>query len=322
MKLNYEQIKSITVGAVKITRNESGIDFFRLTEKQVEAFVREQENHILKVYADSCVRFDFHTNSKALSFSFSDVRKASGREFYSFDVYENGDMIYSYFNRHTKVTSDKFTVELSGDSHVQIFLPNLAAVTVSDVEIDDGAVITPAKTDISLLMHGDSITQGYDAYHSSMSYANIVARKLNANVVNAGIGGAVFNPDVIDRPEGFVPDVVTVAYGINDWVKLSKQAFQSNFNAFVDKIGQIYPEAKIYFILPIWYGHSDQRVTDCGSFSEHCEYMRQVIEAHGFTVIDGLALVPHDPAMFSADLTHPNDIGFVQYATNLVKYIK
>lgn len=322
MKLSLEQIKNITIGALNITQSDAGFDFFRLTDKQVDAFVREQKDHIKKVYANSCVRLDFYTDSKTLRFAFSDVRSGSSRTYYSFDVYENGEMIYSYFNHYTECTSDKFEVALCGDSRVQIFFPNLAAITLSDLELDDGAKLTPCKTKIDLLMHGDSITQGYDARLCSMSYANIVARRLDANVINAAIGGAVFNPEVIDKPENFTPDIVTVAYGTNDWSKLEIEVFKTNFTAFADKLKSTYPDSKIYMILPIWRGDSGERVTLCGKFADHCEYMRKEILSRGFNVIDGNDLVPHDPVMFAPDVLHPVEAGFEHYANNLIKYLK
>lgn len=322
MKLDFEQIKNITVGAIDVKNTDSGVEFYRLTKAQVDGFVKEQADHIKKVYATSCVRLDFHTNSKTLKFAFSDIRCGSSRTYYSFDVYENGEMIYSYFEHYTNVKSDEFTVELSGDSHVQIFFPNLAAVTVGEVSLDDGAKLQPAKLSCNLLMHGDSITQGYDAHLSSMSYANLLARKLNANVVNTAIGGAVFNPEIIDKPEGFTPDIITVAYGTNDWSKLKKEAFINNFDAFLKKLKQTYPTSKAYFILPLWRGDSEERVTDCGKFLDHLAYMKEQIESYGFTAIDGFPLVPRDASMYSPDLLHPVDVGFVHYANNLVKFIK
>ena len=50
--------------------------------------------------------------------------------------------------------------------------------------------------------------------------------------------------------------------------------------------------------------------------------MKEQIESYGFTAIDGFPLVPKDASMYSPDLLHPVDVGFVHYANNLVKFIK
>ena len=49
-----------------------------------------------------------------------------------------------------------------------------------------------------MICFGDSITQGYTSKFSSLSYVNQVARALNAEVVNQGIGGYYFNEATID----------------------------------------------------------------------------------------------------------------------------
>ena len=63
-------------------------------------------------------------------------------------------------------------------------------------------------------------------------------------------------------------------------------------------------------------------MTDCGEFLDHLAYMKEQIESYGFTAIDGFPLVPKDASMYSPDLLHPVDVGFVHYANNLVKFIK
>ncbi|MBQ8605877.1 MAG: hypothetical protein IJ408_04000 [Clostridia bacterium] len=321
MKLDFETIKKITFGYVSFSQKEDKLAFYRLTEAQKAAFVREQESHIKKVNATCGIRFDFITDSKTFKMAFSDVGSGSSRTFYSFDVYENGEMIYSYFGDYEKVSADEFSVSLSGNSRVQVFFPNLSSFSVVSVELDDGATVTPVVPKCNILMHGDSITHGYDAIYSSQSYANRVARKLDAQIVNTAIGGAVFNPEVIEKPEGFEPDLITVAYGTNDWSKLEKAKFQNNFITFIEKLNETYPGVPKYYILPIWRGDNG-RVTDCGTFDDHREYMKKEIEKRGCIALESMDFVPHDAHMFSPDLLHPNDNGFFHYANNLIKHIK
>ena len=56
MKLNFEQIKSITAGAVRMTEEDGAIRFFRFNEEQTELYrnVRKvQERHFF------CLRVPF-----------------------------------------------------------------------------------------------------------------------------------------------------------------------------------------------------------------------------------------------------------------------
>ncbi len=321
MRLDFETIKKITTGAVKITEKDGKISFFRLTETQADAFVKENENHIKKVFATAGVRFDFYTNSKTLKIRFCDMKRGSSRTFYSFDVYENGKFIYEYFGNYKEITEDEFEVKLSGEGRVQVFFPNLTAPKIEYVQLDDGAYVKPFEADVNLVMYGDSITHGYDATASSLSYANIVASRLNANVINTAIGGAIFNPDIIEKIDSFDADIVTVAYGTNDWRKLEKSVFEKNFIEFIEKLKFVYKNTPVYFILPIWRGNCDT-ITNCGTFSEHREYMKTEIEKRGYTAIESIDFVPHNTRMFSPDMLHPNDSGFIHYANNLLKYIK
>ena len=49
--------------------------------------------------------------------------------------------------------------------------------------------------------------------------------------------------------------------------------------------------------------------------------IREEEEKRGFTVVDGLTLVPHHPDYFAADCLHPNDRGFGAYACGLLPYL-
>ena len=67
------------------------------------------------------------------------------------------------------------------------------------------------------MAYGDSITQGYTALSPSLTYVNLVGDALNADVYDLGIGGEVFEPLMIDEAYPVKADLVTVAYGTNDW---------------------------------------------------------------------------------------------------------
>ena len=70
---------------------------------------------------------------------------------------------------------------------------------------------------------------------------------MNAEVVNQGVGGARFFPDFIDVLP-FEPDIVTIAYGVNDFgdgVMISKMP-----KMFFEKIYRIYNEKKYLYYFP------------------------------------------------------------------------
>ena len=82
---------------------------------------------------------------------------------------------------------------------------------MNEIELDDEAIITPIRKLRKVIMYGDSITQGYDAAKSSLSYASRLADTLNADVVNKGIGGSVFMPELARCKGNILPEFINSA---------------------------------------------------------------------------------------------------------------
>ena len=69
MKLTFEQIKNITVGALKIWEEDGAVRFSRCTEKQIDAWYKLDKILGYRATGTTGVRLDFHTNSKTFAFS-------------------------------------------------------------------------------------------------------------------------------------------------------------------------------------------------------------------------------------------------------------
>ena len=68
MRLTFEQIQAVTVGAVWMKQTEDGIRFGKCTDKQVEAWNSESTALGYRAETTTGIRLDFHTGSKTLSF--------------------------------------------------------------------------------------------------------------------------------------------------------------------------------------------------------------------------------------------------------------
>jgi len=66
VKLSFEQIRSVTCGVAELVQTESGIDIFRFTEAQREAYKNYKQNLHMKSFASAGVRMEFFTSSKKL----------------------------------------------------------------------------------------------------------------------------------------------------------------------------------------------------------------------------------------------------------------
>ena len=114
------------------------------------------------------------------------------------DLYVDG-VFCAY--RHTEDLSlkqVKFALP-AGRHRVTVYLPWFAKVVIRQVRLSDGACVLPVKKSRRLLAFGDSITQGYTANFSSLSYVNQVARQLDVEVLNQGVGGYFFDAATLEE---------------------------------------------------------------------------------------------------------------------------
>lgn len=321
MKLTLEQIRSITHGALSVTEKNGIFTFHRFTDYQAKLY-EDINDFRVKVPATSGVRLEFVTNAEKFSFDYN-INIASSRRFYYFDVFVDGIMVQHFGHEGLREAASTVTVKLAeGEHRVAVYLPCLAKATLSNVTLSEGAVLVPVQRSRRLLCFGDSITQGYDAKYSSQTYANLLADKLDAEMIDQGIGGEVFRPALIDPDMDFDPDIITVAYGTNDWSGREHDETVANANGFYAKLRETYPKAKIFAITPIWRA-DDDRVTKVGTFAEGVQIVIDAATAQkDVTVIDGAKMIPHLPEVCSDKYLHPNDYGFKFYANALYAAIK
>lgn len=338
MKLNFEQIKSITTGAVSVEKEDDRIRFHRFTDRQEILYgkggTEQNKTFNVRCCASAGIRFWFKTNSQTLKLKF-EIQQGSSRQYYSFDVFVNGKAV-GYIDNFSGVQLPRnYTgVELpqgkaekefalgEGEKEVCVYFPWSVCPLLEEFSLEENAYVIPVKPSKKLLMFGDSITQGYDALRPSVCYASRLADKLQAEEFNKGIGGEVFIPALAEIKEDFAPDYITVAYGTNDWSKKTEEDFKVRCKAFFTALSQNYPDAKIFAITPIWRrDYKGERTF--GPF-ENVERLIRTATApyQNITVISGFDLVPKSEDYFADLRLHPNDNGFVHYADNLYNAIR
>ncbi len=316
MKLSFEQIKSVTVGAVRIWQEDEEIRFSKCTQKQVDAWYALQPILGERAETTTGVRLDLHTSSR--SFTFTAPRGSK------FEVYINNTL------RHiadiTKAPERTYTVRLDGEyeeNRITLIFPAHELGTLSSVTIDYDATLTPHKFDRKLLFIGDSITQGWDSGYDSLSYAYRTSRFFNADSVIHGVGGGYFHESIVDSALTYEPDAVIIAFGTNDWhVYKSIDTLREQSQKFLDGICKQYAGKPIIGISPIWRGDTDRTDPAAGSFEDVCRLVKEQIVSHGMHLVDGMTLTPHLSAFFADVVLHPNALGFGIYAETLAAAIK
>lgn len=334
MKLSYEQIKSVTLGAAYIEKNDEQIIFHRFTQQEEALYKSIGYKYYKKTFANSCISIEFQTNSSSL-FIKTRITPRSSRNFYSHDVYVDDifcdtlqgtvDVSNSDSDINYAIAEKNFTIgEYGKIKNIRIHLPWSCSSDIIELSIDDGATVFPIEKKCKVLLYGDSITQGYDAAYTSNSYASRLILNLNAEARNKGIGGEVFRPELAEiRNNDFEPDVITVAYGTNDWSDgISKELFERKTDDFFAALTQNYPNSKIFAIAPIWRADFLE-YRPFGKFEGLKECLEKLSKKHtNVILIDGFDFVPHDCNLFSDKSLHPNDEGFTYYANTLTEKIK
>ncbi len=334
MKLTLKQIKEITTGAARVEEQDGAVRFYRFTKEQEELYKVTSENFYTKTFSAAGIKLSFKTDSKKMFLKVL-TSPGSSRKYFSFDVFVDGKAI-GYIDNFSDTALEKDytktqlplgefekTFELGdGIKDVCVHFPWSMCAELSDISLDEGALVESVKQEKKLLAFGDSITHGYDALRPSNRYIAKLADALGAEEFNKGIGGERFFPDLAALKEDFVPDYITVAYGTNDWNKSDEGTFKENCKAFYTNLANNYPNSRIFSITPIWRKDMNEK-RQFGDFEKIEAHIRHAVkDFENITVISGFDFVPKEENYF-ADLTlHPNDNGFEHYFENLYSEIK
>lgn len=335
MNLSFEQIKSITTGAVAVEQESDGIHFYRFTPEQAPLRQPRVSLFEQKVTASAGVRLSFRTNSQTLCLR-TTVTTGSACKFFSFDLLVNGvytDSLENFSHLETFDPVNGRTCELgtfektfclgSGTKDISLFFPWSVTPVLEELSLEDGSSITPNIPAKKLLVYGDSISHGYNILYSSKHYVSQLALVLDAQAFNKGIGGTTTFPEMALAKEPFDPDYIVVAYGSNDWSRHDADFFTQQYRAMLQNIADNYPHAQVFAITPVWRGDQEKRERKMGPLSAVEQHIRTIAaDFPDVTVISGMDLVPHDSRYFADVILHPNDSGFAHHFNNLWSQIK
>ena len=334
MELNFEQIKSITFGAMEVTQEADGFHFHRFNAAQRAYYKATSEaDFYRKSFATSGIKLQFHTDSKSLALDV-DITGASSRSYYAVDVFVNGQRIGSMDNLYDTMPEDyaEMTIPMGdtkktfplgeGMKKVCIYLPWSACAVIKTMELDDGAHVEAVKPSKKLLAYGDSITQGYDAQHPSNKYITKLAEALDAQEFNRAIGGEEFVPQLAREETLEDPDYITVAYGTNDWSHSTRESLIQRCTDMYAILSSKYPKAQIYAMTPIWRADWDQN-KPVGPFHDVEVIIREAVkDLPNVKVIRCYDVMPENTHLCADLRLHPNDAGFAYYFESLWNKIK
>lgn len=322
MKLSFDQLRSIARGVARVEENDGLVAFYRFTEAQSKLYEQRDPGFYRKSKATSGVILEFDTDSTTLSLDVF-VTGGSSRRFCAHSIFVNGQRIGQLGDT---VPGDMESIDMRGSfclglgmKRVKIIFPWAAASSIRCMALDDGAALIPVQKEKTIVFFGDSITQGYDAALPEDTYAAQLTRWLDWNAVSKAIGGEIFCPELATLPEEHTPDLISVAYGTNDWSVCTHEKLQENCRGFYRNLRKTYPQTPIVVMSPIWRADTDREDCAC-PFRQVAQLLQSIAQEIGNAIfIDCFDFMPHDTALFSDTYLHPNEEGFRHYAAALIR---
>tara|TARA_Y100000588_G_scaffold394368_1_gene514455 strand:- start:408 stop:1457 length:1050 start_codon:yes stop_codon:yes gene_type:complete len=179
-----------------------------------------------------------------------------------------------------------------------------------DAKIEPPTPFTVAKP---ILFYGSSITQGCAASRPGNAYIHIIARRLDANLVNLGFSGAAKGePEMAGVIASVDMSVFVMDY---DYNAPSAEHLAQTHEPFFQIVREAQPD------LPIVIVSSPSLDADPARWGQRREVVRRTYEnavQQGDTkvwFVDGQTLYgTTDRDACTTDLCHPNDLGFMRMA--------
>lgn len=324
MKLTLDQIHAAARGVAYVSEADGFIQLHRFTPEQEELYSHTTPEFYAKAFATAGVVLEFETDSRYLSLAVT-VSKGSSRPFFVHSIFVNGEPVGQLAGDLTppELTNAEDRWFLGdGQKRAKIYFPWSAISQIRALELDDGAQFIPVAKTKKVLCFGDSITQGYVAAQPEESYATILADALDGNCLNKAIGGEVFRTKLSLLPDEGPIDLITVAYGTNDWFFKDAEAIRRHAHAFYKNLRASYPQTKIVVMAPVWRGDW-QKELPSGEFRSVAALLKEIAEEIGNALfVDCFDFIPQDPAYYVADVLHPNSKGFRCYGDKLLETLK
>lgn len=327
-----EDLKPFVHNTLFTTVNEDGsLTAHRFTDNQLDFYRKETEKYGISSYDENArssagVILDLETDSEFLGLRYACRSVTSpGFALQNFDLYVDGCLYDHRFI--TNISGTVFCMELPEGMHrVTLFFPWTVETKLRQLLLSRNAEARPVQRNKRVLAFGDSITQGHVCDHPSLSYVSCIARKTGAEVLNQGVGGYVFERGSLD-PElaAWKPDVITVAYGVNDYVRRQTlEEFRTCAAGYLRRLNEVFPHMKILGIMPIYRGGDSARMVEKMREYTRSESFEALREEYGkypnITVLED-TYMPRCPEFFRPDYLHPIDLGHVFYGESVSKAV-
>lgn len=317
--LSNEELKKYICGAVYYDERD-GLIPYRFTKEKLDSATDSARK--IRNSTGTGIKIEFYSDTEEVSFNYTAfVKFVSGiYKLYFFDVYADDALVLHQGEKD--VCEDRTgTIHVRfkpGNKRITIYLPGSCAVKITDFSISEGAKISPVRYKGKTLFLGDSITHAAYVDFPSLTYANLISKRMNYYTVNEAIGGDVLSKYHLEYLPEMDFDTVFVAYGTNDWKWANANTFE-RAEEFFGILNNLYAQAVKYVILPIWRADMHENQEFANSFEDIRKIINDVATKYEMAVLDIFDLIPHDPKLYYDAYLHPNEMGFSYYADEIEK---
>ncbi len=318
MNLLDTDIEKYCRGIEDIQRVEGAVQFRRMLPGLRPLYDANEVSRVrMECTAGVRVRFKSDTTRLHIAARYG----ASARQiFKGVAVVDGQDIIWGPDAHQDEWAGDVFAASSRAIRDYDIWLPHMCRTDLARIELDDGCRVTDAAPlPLKWLAYGDSITQGMVAGLPTTCHAGLIARELPADVRNVAVGGAKLDALLAETVPGVQYDVVSIAYGTNDFNQgLAPAGFKAAADALLAAVRNAMPEAVILLVTVLtWAGRKEPNGNGV-HIEEYRAALREVAAGRDrVRLLDGASILPDDPGFF-VDNIHPNDRGFRKYADYLL----
>lgn len=316
--------KDIFKNCIDVRIADGKIIPLRFTEQQFDEYAKV-EAFRLRSFCPAGVCIDIMTDSSFIEFNYTINGRT--RDWIYFDVLLNGTFIWSTGSSPIDYSCTSFHYDIPDyipkPCRVTVYLPINIELEIYNIKLSKGAAFEAVKSpDKKMLCLGDSITQGMEAKHPFSNYVLQLSRFFNCELLNQGVGGYYFDVLSLDENLPYRPDIVTIAYGTNDWGKFeTMDDFYNHCFNYISKASELYKNARIFIITPFWRSDINE-IRKMGSFHELQDAIESICKSFPeINIIDGTLAIPGIPDYYGDKSLHPNDEGSLHAALYIASRI-
>lgn len=295
------------------------IGFSRFTAEQLRYYTERSGDDFVRSHAHAGIYLECITDVPEISFVYR-IYKEMGyyRTQSGFDIWEDGVLTAGFpLDLASETAEVRYVRQKKESSRIRITFPSGVIVLPDRFSLGDAK---PTETGTRrILLYGDSLTQSAYTANPSLSWHVPVAKWLDAEVLNRGIGSMIFDEASLPADADCIPDMIFVEYGGNDLYRIpDTDTALAQAEGFLQKLRRLYPAAETYVITPDLGPRTGGSAEKWQREDAYCAALAQISRGLHMTPLAGRELIPPMPVLYFEDMTHFNEAGSAIFANNLL----